>query len=296
MQHIIKPSNVSSLSHGISPQSLGLSLSPGIQSYSLIGSAVRVEAMVTSGDLYSHSGGLRLAIDNKGLSSTLPLSPHSRDQAQTGESRDQAEAGAKTFATWSLFLISNQRWLRRDSSPKIASLFESYTGFARAIGEDHAAVWFGDSEKLVESQQDPKADLAALIDTNACARFAQKLQLDRSKSPHILITTTFPDIDGEIKDYILLQLNGLKLRSVDKLLDSLSNGLENIHLSKFALKSKNWWLGWEQVAAQALEQLWYRVKNVDIELNTGIVKIKLSAPRSQHKHAQRIEYDLHQPD
>src|SRR5262249_40858281 len=46
------------------------------------------------------------------------------------------------FKTWSIFLITNQQWLLRETSGRLERLYENFTIFGNAIGPENLAVWF----------------------------------------------------------------------------------------------------------------------------------------------------------
>jgi hypothetical protein len=55
---------------------------------------------------------------------------------------DLPKPKARYFKSYSLFLISNPAWLGPNSDGRIVGLHQAYQAFSRAIGSDHAAVFF----------------------------------------------------------------------------------------------------------------------------------------------------------
>jgi hypothetical protein len=171
------------------------------------------------------------------------------------------------FSTWSLFLISNPVWLQDDGAKAVDVLRQAYWGFARAIGNRHAAVWFA-------------KDATNEIDAARCADYAQKLGLDLGKSPHILVTNEYPGIENSFTPSILLELNGLSPRSTQALLTELASQLVNSKLNETDLKSAQWWLGWRDAATKALEKLREVAKWVTITIDEkGSTKVKITVPK-----------------
>lgn len=178
----------------------------------------------------------------------------------------------RPFSTWSLFLISNSTWLEAESSDKIIALFKSYVGFGRAIGRDHAAVWFGrlpwstastlsaKSGLSVSYREDPPddargTDLAAQIDTRKCADYCAKFKLDINRGPHVVVTKQYPGLDQQLDDHIVIALNTLKPASTSKLLSTLASQIINNKLDQAGLASQKWRLIWRDAVGAALRSL-----------------------------------------
>ncbi len=151
------------------------------------------------------------------------------------------------FQSYSLFLISSPEWLSPDSNDQIASLYKAYEAFSRAIGNDHAAVFFW---KKAPQKTDGKlvgADLAANIDANRCAEYEKAFKLSIAESPHVVVTKTRPSPAGSLTDFIILQLNGLSPSSTEKFLTTLADQLVSNKLDQETLGSERWWLTWRDV-------------------------------------------------
>src|SRR5262252_9584418 len=177
----------------------------------------------------------------------------------------------ENFDTWSLFLISNPGWLRDDNSAQIEELHQAYLGFGRAIGGDHAAVWFGKPASDAETSTNP----AARIDAERCAEYARQLQLDLAKSPYIVVTTERPDLSQPLLQLVVLELGSLKASSAQKLLTELASQLVNARLDQVALKRDEWFLIWRDCARAALQTLAHLVQSVSISFKNGEWKLTL---------------------
>jgi len=181
----------------------------------------------------------------------------------------------RVFTSWSLFLISNPTWLT-DASDRVAALYDSYLGYARAIGGHHAAVWFGRA---------PTADGAAKpsardIDTDRCADVAAKLGLDVAKGPHVVVLTTHPSATEALKDYVVLELNGLGVAATQALLTLLASQLVSAKLDQAALASKAWWLSWREAVANAYAVLDKHVlSRLKVTANEKGVAVSLEPPK-----------------
>jgi hypothetical protein len=160
------------------------------------------------------------------------------------------------FKTWSLFPISNPAWLGTSTADKINELFESFIGFARAIGHNHAAVWFGELPwKGLDDRSNLEAfDLAAHIDSNRSAAYCAKFGLDVAKGPHILALSNHPDSERTEVD-VLLELNGLSPESTRSLLAALATQLLNKKISEKDLQSKKWRLAWRDACKSVIRDM-----------------------------------------
>ncbi len=191
----------------------------------------------------------------------------------------QLPSTRRFYTTWSLFLISNPSWLTGDSSEKITSLYNSYLGFARATGGQHAAVWFWKKAPKIEGEKVIGADLAANIDTDRCTVFTRKLNLDIAKSPHVLVTTSYPSLQSRFKDYIVLELGGLRPESTVDLLTVLGDQLLQGKLDQKALNSKLWWLGWKDAASKTLVVLSELAAHVKFKIKTSVLDITIDGKK-----------------
>src|SRR5258707_13891033 len=95
----------------------------------------------------------------------------------------------KDFKTYSLFLICNPQWLDPAKNAGLLQLYRQFQNFGRAIGDDHAAVWFWKSDSYEHSD----AALAQIVDVERSVRFCQSWNLIPSEGPHLAITSTYPD-------------------------------------------------------------------------------------------------------
>jgi hypothetical protein len=164
------------------------------------------------------------------------------------------------FRSWSLFLISNPEWLSAESDDRISELHNAYTAFSRAIGDSHAAVFFWKKKPKVTAGRLESSNLAVNIDAARCAAYATALQLDTSRSPHIVVTTTRPSPDSKLSKSLILELNGARAASVMRLLTLLSAQLITQKLNQADLDTLAWWLGWKDAFLKVLEAVTDRGK------------------------------------
>jgi len=131
----------------------------------------------------------------------------------------------KNFKTYSLFLICNPQWLDPAKNAGLLQLYRQFQSFGRAIGDDHAAVWFWKSNSYEHSD----AALAQIVDVERSVRFCQAWKLTPSEGPHLVITGTYPDEShlstGLPKDSAVYKLGNMAPPNISALLAKLTDEL-----------------------------------------------------------------------
>src|SRR5882757_840766 len=131
----------------------------------------------------------------------------------------------KNFKTYSLFLICNPQWLDPAKNAGLLQLYHQFQSFGRAIGDDHAAVWFWKSNSYEHSD----AALAQIVDVERSVRFCQAWKLTPSEGPHLVITGTYPDEShlstGLPKDSAVYKLGDMAPPNISALLAKLTDEL-----------------------------------------------------------------------
>jgi hypothetical protein len=131
----------------------------------------------------------------------------------------------KHFKTYSLFLVCNPRWLDPAKNPGLLHLYRQFETFGRAIGDDHAAVWFWKSTSYEHSD----AALAQIVDVERSVRFCQAWKLTPSEGPHLVITSTYPDEShlstGLPRDSAVYKLGDMAPPDISALLAKLTDEL-----------------------------------------------------------------------
>jgi hypothetical protein len=181
----------------------------------------------------------------------------------------------RTFNTYSLFLISNPSWLGPNSDAQLTELYQAYEGFARAIGNKHAAVFFWKKAPKRVGGKLEGPDLAAQIDANRCTEYEKALNLSISTSPHILVTTTPPNPKSPLGEYILIQLSDLSAAATVTLLAKLADQLVSSKLDQQELDSAKWWLTWRDVAVSFYQSFASLVKHSKLKIKGGPVELEL---------------------
>jgi hypothetical protein len=185
----------------------------------------------------------------------------------------------RSFRTYSLFLISNPSWLGPDSDAQLIALYKAYEGFARAIGNDHAAVFFWKKAPKKIDGKPAGADLASLIDASRCTEYEKGLQLDISASPHVLVTKTSPNPTTPLGEYVLIQLNGLSPAATETLIGKLAVQLVDQKLNQDELNSDRWWLTWRDVATSIYQGFANIVGHSKMKIKGGPVQIEMDGTK-----------------
>jgi hypothetical protein len=179
------------------------------------------------------------------------------------------------FKSYSLFLISNPEWLGPSSDSKIAGLYSAYEAFARAIGDENAAVFFWKKEPAKKDGKLLGSDLAARIDASRSTEYERALGLKISSSPHLVVTTKRPTPRTWLGDYVVLELGDLSPESTEKLLTKLADGLVAGNLSAEELNSAKWWLSWRDVATDVLRGLTEIAAHIKVKIKSEFVDVEI---------------------
>jgi len=147
-----------------------------------------------------------------------------------------------SYKSWSLFLVSNQRWLEPESNDKLKDLYEKFQRFGDAIGPEHLAVWF-----WLDSPDDT---LFNDIDVQRSSAFCSLLQIPPSKSPYVVITTdypgkaqldSFPNTFSKPENYRVIQLSGLNASKITEILNDWADKILLENLENLATDSDDFW-------------------------------------------------------
>jgi len=176
----------------------------------------------------------------------------------------------KGYQSWSLFVICNQQWLLAENEARLSNLYAQFNSFGDAIGAEHLAVWF--------SRRPPVAGrpIAPDIDSKQNAAFCTKMKLLPSKSPYIVVTTTYPDVKAEtLKHEVLIELNNLPPADIGNLLTKLADQLLVQGLRQVDFDSEQYWSAWRRSVEGIGDFLGSMIKTVKISINAGPVKFEV---------------------
>jgi hypothetical protein len=193
--------------------------------------------------------------------------------AMPKEVRPDEAIPQEDYKSWSLFLICNPMWLLHENQERVRMLYERFKAFGEAIGPSHLAVWFW---KGTPGTENPA--LPASVDADRSSQYCQRFGLLPSESPHVLVTTRYPDLatsPGDHKGQVTLKLYGTDADDITILLAKLADQLVVEGLQQTAIDSEAYWRAWERSVEKVLALLAEISKHVEVSLDTWIVKVKL---------------------
>jgi hypothetical protein len=161
-----------------------------------------------------------LTVSVAAFTQTTPATPQAPVQLVTTK-----QSIPKNFKTYSLFLVCNPQWLDPAKNAGLLQLYRQFQSFGRAIGDDHAAIWFWKSDSYEHSD----AALAQIVDVERSVRFCQAWKLIPSEGPHLVVTSTYPDeahlSDGLPKNSAVYKLGDMAPPDISALLAKLTDQL-----------------------------------------------------------------------
>lgn len=176
----------------------------------------------------------------------------------------------KNYQSWSLFLICNPQWLLSENDAKLSALHQQFRSFGQVIGARHLAVWFW---KRRPAHGRPVAEN---IDVDRSAALCAKLKLLPSRSPYVVVTTAYPDLNQEnLKHEVLIELNNLAPSDIGDLLNMLADQLLVEGLKQADFDSEQYWSAWQRSAEAMRDALARMVKKVKLTVNTAVIKLEI---------------------
>src|SRR5262249_25926660 len=145
------------------------------------------------------------------LAVLLPLLAHA--QAAIEVVGATAEIPRNSFKTWSIFLVCNPDWITPTNHAQLVTLYDQFRAFGRAIGDDNAAVWFWKKRTSIE---DPR--LADNVDIERAARYCQRLKLQPTAGPFLVVTDAYPVLNNFPNDRAVFEMGGLSATEAARLL------------------------------------------------------------------------------
>jgi hypothetical protein len=176
----------------------------------------------------------------------------------------------KNYQSWSLFLICNPQWLLAENEAMLTNLYKHFNSFGDAIGDRHLAVWF------TRRPPTPNGSIAKDLDVNRNAALCTKLKLLPSKSPYVVVMTSYPDVKAEtLKHEVLIELNNLPPDDIGNLLTKLTDQLLVQGLRQADFDSVQYWGAWRRSVESIGDSLATMIKKVKITINAGLVKLEV---------------------
>jgi hypothetical protein len=188
------------------------------------------------------------------------------------------------YKSWSLFLVCGPEWLLTENQGRLMNLYRQFGAFGRAIGPENLAVWFRKAQldpnetPIFRGKQEPT--LADYVDVNRSSQYCAKFQLLPSKSPYILVTTTYPDLDADTGDYVALSLSNATSSDITSLLNKLTDQLLVQGLNKEALDSEQYWRGWQRAYEAVKHTVGSLVRKTKLQINAKVLKLEIDGGRN----------------
>jgi hypothetical protein len=142
------------------------------------------------------------------------------------------------YSSWSLFLICNPAWIFENGDQGIETLHKQFLAFGQSIGKKNAAVLVVYNENASPS--------VANTDFGRSSDYCEKYKLLPSKSPYVLVTTRYPDLEPEPGSHLVVRLNGLTALSSARVLSKLADQLLVTKLNQSELRETP--AGWRRVS------------------------------------------------
>lgn len=177
----------------------------------------------------------------------------------------------KNYESWSFFLTCNSQWLLAENQEKLADVYSRFRAFGNAIGSKHLAFW------LWKRHPNPMKVSAQDIDFDRNAAFCEKLKVAPSKSPYIVVMTTYPDLKAEdLKYEVLIEMNNLSSGEIDRLISILTDQLFANNLRQEAFNSESYWRTWRKSIESAGTFLGTLIKSYKVTISTGFFNVELA--------------------
>jgi hypothetical protein len=195
--------------------------------------------------------------------------------------------------SWSLFLVCNPVWLGRGNTDKIHMLYEHFKAFGRAIGPKHLAVWFWkhgrsgsnpstfDTFLAAQSKATPQEEtvaeiVARTLDVDRHVTYCEKHGLLPSDSPHVLITTTYPE-NNLLENKVVIRLARADAAEITALLTKIADQLLVEGLSQEAIDTEQYWQSWLRGLRAVVRPVTALMERIAITVDTKFIKAELKA-------------------
>jgi hypothetical protein len=154
-------------------------------------------------------------------------------------------------------------------------LHDRFQGFGRALGKDHAAVWFWTREPRT-TKGNPR--LVHDVDSKRNVAVCTKLNLDITQSPHVVVTRRYPDVNTEIRPDIVLSLGSLPTRLMSEALERLAGQVISNRLDQAELDSAVGRRLWADALAQVA--CWSARVVPQIKARIGAIEVTAAPPEA----------------
>ena len=120
--------------------------------------------------------------------------------------------------------------------------------------------------------------LSSFVDIARNIEYCKKYNLAPSKSPYIVVTTTYPDLSSDVNDSLIVRLTDLQADEVSELLEVLGDQVVLGRLDQEVIDSASYWRTWETVIDRLFNKLKVAASYIDkvtFEINTKFFNLKV---------------------
>jgi hypothetical protein len=187
------------------------------------------------------------------------------------------------WSTYSLFLVCDPEWIMKieDGPDALDPLYRQYKAFGKAIGPGNLAVWFWQlAAGQPEDHEGKLTDATLRYDADSAIGYCTRYKLKPSRSPYVLVTTSYPDPeDGSLpQNHVLAELGDLSEESTLDLLSSLADQIVLEKLDQERIDSARYWISWKSVIHETLASLGSLSERVRISIDAKFMKIEYGRP------------------
>lgn len=170
------------------------------------------------------------------------------------------------YSSWSLFLVCNPAWIVENGDQGIVELFNRYRAFGQAIGAKNLAIWFWKKPAETPTSENTDVDRTSI--------YCERYKLLPSESPHVLVTTRYPD-DPDPGDRFVVRLNGLDAHNSALALTKLADQLLVTGLNQPELDASDRWRRVLAAVGSAVSATGCYFNKVSFSLKTSVVNAEI---------------------
>jgi hypothetical protein len=170
------------------------------------------------------------------------------------------------YSSWSLFLVCNPAWIVQNGDKGFVELFNRYRAFGHAIGPKNLAIWFWKKPAETPTSDNTDVDRSSI--------YCERYKLLPSESPHVLVTTRYPD-DPDPGDRFVVRLNNLDAQDGALALTKLADQLLVTGLSQTELDINYTWRRVLAAVGSAVSATGCYFNKVSFSFKTGIINAEI---------------------
>ena len=199
--------------------------------------------------------------------------------AKTTRSRLQINRTRNAYyKTWTLFLVNNPEWFLDRSKAGLVEFYKIYHAFGEVIGFANVAIWF--TETLEDDTNSVPSKTALNYDALRAAEYCMHYGLAAEDSPHVIVTSHYPDLNASPTDFASISLGGLDQLRSRRLLTSLVKQIYDGKLNQGSLDKVKWWARLETILRAWITSAAKNAPKINMKLHLGFLTLNVS-PRKK---------------